>query len=190
MATIQNTIIAKADGTGTLKVPAGTTAERPVVPSVTFSTGSPVSKPVNGLNLYYGAGNLYSTYTNLPAYLTGQGCLSTIYINQTDSGTVTLAGFSGTIRVYLLRSSSGWDPVDLTGWTLFESARSYIAAIPGTTNVYYKDFAPGTYAFDNQSAMYIYDFNVNVDSYKGLFRYNTTNGSLEVYSGTAWITVG
>lgn len=192
MANIKNTTITKADGSATLRVPAGTTAQRPSAPSVTWSTGSSLVRPVNGLNLFIsGSLNIWSTWQNLPAYLSGTGTLGTTFINESDSISATLSGFTGTIRAYMLRVTS-WNTVDLTGWTLFESNKTYLTAADtiGTLNVYYKDFAPGTYTFDNNSAMYIFDFNQDLTVYKGLFRYNTTLGSLEVYTGSAWIAVG
>jgi hypothetical protein len=115
----------------------------------------------NGLTLtqtqsaYMGTGGpitSWTTYQGLPQYLLGGVC--TLNINDTDS----LMSFntSSPVRLYLLRRSD-WNSVSLTGWTLLESGKSYISAIPGSTDVYYRDFAPGNHTgLDNNSAMYIW----------------------------------
>ena len=94
----------------------------------------------------------WTTYQNLPSYLLGG--VTTLNINDTDS----LMSFytSAPVRLYLLRRSD-WNQVSLTGWTLFESGKSYISSIPTSTDVYYRDFTAGNHTgLDNNSAMYIW----------------------------------
>lgn len=123
--------------------------------AMTISTGSPLSTPVNGMQLFINnTTSAWSNYINLPAYLTGAGKLTTTVINETDSGTFTL---NRGCRAYMLRNPA-WNAVDTTGWTVVESAKAY-QSVDSNQTVYYRDFIPGTYAMDNNSAMYIFDFN-------------------------------
>ena len=121
---------------------------------VTVSTGTLLTAPVNDMQLYINASqDLWLKYQNLPSYLTGQGKIASTIINETDSGTFTT---TANCRVYLIRNPS-WSAVDTTGWTSYETGRNYLT---GETNlsVFYKDITPGTYPYDNWSAMYIWDF--------------------------------
>lgn len=122
---------------------------------VTVSTGSLLSAPVNGMQLYIVNGSsTWLSYQNLPAYLTGPGKISSTIINETDAGTFSV---TQPCRVYLIRNPT-WNAVDTTGWTSYETGKNYLS---GETNltVFYRDFDPGTgYAYDNNSAMYIWDF--------------------------------
>lgn len=106
----------------------------------------------NGLSLL-AAGGSWSTYRNLPAYLTG--LLATGSVNDGNDHSWTIP----TCKVYMIRQPD-WQPVDLTGWTLIESGTDYINYPHDSryTNldVYSKDFTAGTYTFDNFSAMYMF----------------------------------
>lgn len=189
MASIKNTIITQTDGAGKLRVPAGTTAQRPAFPYVSISTGSTLTKPVDGLQLYAtNATTTWATYQNLPSYLTGSGCITNTIVNESDTSTFTLHNISGTIRVYMLRNPT-WNAVDTTGWTLNSTGNNYFS-VDSNISVYYKDFSAGTYTMDTNSAMYIWDFNVDLDLYRGAFRFNTTSSQLEVWTGSIWLTVG
>jgi hypothetical protein len=133
---------------------------------VTTSIGSHFATPVSNMQLYIGSATglvtpsnaaLWQTYVSLPAYLSGPGKLTSLSVNETDTATFTL---TRPCRAYMLRSTA-WNAVDITGWTLNESNTSYISGYGATINVYYKDFAVGTYTYDNNSAMYIFDFTLN-----------------------------
>lgn len=116
-----------------------------------------LSQPVNGLQLYITGGNspyLWLTYTSLPAYLTGVGKLCSVWINETNSGTFTT---TLPCRAYLLRQDN-FNTVSLSGWTSVENSNTYFLGGGAATHVYYQDFAPGTYTYQNNSAMYIWDF--------------------------------
>jgi hypothetical protein len=118
-------------------------------------------------------------YQNLPAYLTG--LVATTFVNNTNSGTFTI---NAAARVYLLRNSN-WNPVDLTGWTLVESGKNYLN-VASDMSVYYKDFAAGTHTYDDDSAMYMWDFGESVQARNGMVRYNTDSQSLEVFNPLSW----
>jgi hypothetical protein len=175
MATLKNTIISDS---GHLTLPSGNTSQRPTTPTITTTTNRPLGIAVNGLRLYIPT--FWSSYANLPSYLLGLP--TTTHINDTDSGTFTI---SHACRVYLLRDPN-WNVVDLTGYTLFESGKNYIAAAPGSISVYYRDYAAGTHAFDNNSAMYLFDFGSNVTAKAGMMRYNTDIQTIEHFNGLYW----
>jgi len=130
---------------------------------VSVSTGTELASPVNGLQLRIDAAQtIWVTYTNLPAYLTGVGKITSTVINETDSGTFTV---TQPCRVYLLRVPS-WNAVDTSAYTSYETGKSYFS---GETNVsvFYRDVTPGTYAYDNNSAMYIWSFDTPVSEVSG-----------------------
>lgn len=114
------------------------------------NTSKPLAYSSNGLQLYIPV-NAWSVYQNLPTYLTG--LVTTTSINEAASITINVSVAATT--AYLLRNASGWDPVDLTGWTLVESGKSYISAY-SEIQVYSKTLQPGSYSFDNYSAMYMF----------------------------------
>ena len=120
---------------------------------ITWSSGAPLVTPYEGLQLYITTyGNVWTTITNFPAYLLGNNCLMTTTINESDTATATLLN---PCRIYLIRDT-GWNAVDITGWTLQESSR---AMTMSTVSIYYKDFAAGgPYTLDNNSAMYVFVF--------------------------------
>lgn len=177
MATLTNVTISDS---GYLTLASGNTAQRPTTPTISTTTNRPLGIAVNGLKLYIP--QFWSTYGSLPSYLLGLP--TTTYINDTgdSGGTFTI---SHACRVYLLRDPT-WNAVDLTGYTLLESGQSYISAAPGTTSVYYRDYAAGTYTFDNNSAMYLFDFGANVNAKAGMMRYNTDIQALEHFNGLYW----
>jgi hypothetical protein len=176
MATLANVTISDS---GSLTLPSGNTSQRPTTPTISTTTNRPLGIAVNGLKLYIPT--FWAVYASLPSYLLGLP--TTTYINDTDNGTFTI---SHACRVYLMRSSTWGNTVDLTGYTLYESSKSYLSVDAGTINVYYKDYAAGTYAFDNNSAMYLFDFGTNVDAKAGMMRYNTDIQALEHFNGLYW----
>jgi hypothetical protein len=176
MATLANVTISDS---GYLTLASGNTAQRPTTPTISTTTNRPLGIAVNGLKLYIPT--FWAVYASLPSYLLGLP--TTTYINDTDNGTFTI---SHACRVYLMRSSTWGNTVDLTGYTLYESSKSYLSVDVGTINVYYRDYAAGTYAFDNNSAMYLFDFGTNVTAKAGMMRYNTDIQALEHFNGLYW----
>lgn len=165
MATLKNTII---NDTGYLKLPVGDSAQRPsgarifniesnwgvsVAYGVSATAGtnlaSPLGYAVDGLQLFIGAG-AWNRYQNLPNYL--RGLLGTTSINDSDSCTFV---FQNTGTVYMLRLPT-WNAVDTTGWTTVETGRPYLTG-GESVSVFSRTFTPGTYTFDNNSAMYFFD---------------------------------
>jgi hypothetical protein len=126
--------------------------------SVEFTgTGQQTIALANNAQLYVNdSRDTWETYTSLPSYLVG--LRGTDKINQTNS-TMTISG--GGATCYLLRSASGWNTVDLTGWALHEEAGSLINGITNV-NVYKRDFEDGSYSLDVDSAMYACAENVTV----------------------------
>jgi len=183
MATLKNTTI---NDTGFVTVPSGAPASRPTTGTVTTSTTRPIGISANGLRLFIcpslgaATSGYWSVYQNLPAYLTGLP--TTTIINNTDSGTFTI---NFPARVYMLRNPA-WNAVDITGWTLVESNTTYILDSSGLISVYRRDFAAGTHAYDDNSAMYMWDFGTNVAVRNGMTFYNTSNQSLEFFNVTGW----
>jgi len=175
MATLANVTISD---TGYLTLASGNTAQRPTTPTISTTTNRPLGIAANGLKLYIPT--YWESYVNLPSYLLGLP--TTTYINDTDSGTFTI---SHSCRVYLMRVPS-WNAVDLTGYTLYESGKSYLSLEFQAVSVYYRDYTAGTYAFDNNSAMYLFDFGTNVTAKAGMIRYNTDIQALEHFNGLYW----
>lgn len=179
MANLTNTTPATLN----FKLPVGTTAQRATTPTVTITgTVNPLRISANNLKLYIGVSpnqTAWVTYANLPAYLTGLVCTS--YVNTTDAGTFTI---NADCRVYMLRSLT-WNAVSTTGWTLYETFKSY--GLDGSnTHVYYRDFTAGSYSFDDNSAMYMWDLRGTAAAPKGQIRFNSTTNSVEWWSGSAW----
>jgi hypothetical protein len=148
---------------------------------VSVSTGTELASPVNGLQLRIDAAqNIWVTYTNLPAYLTGVGKITSTVINETDSGTFTV---TQPCRVYLLRVPS-WNAVDTSAYTSYETGKSYFS---GETNVsvFYRDVTPGTYAYDNNSAMYIWSFDTPVSEVSGTLGTTVVNGAGDTAANTS-----
>jgi hypothetical protein len=167
--------------TGYLKIPSGTTAQRPTTPTVT-ATG--LSKPIipcsNGQQLYIPG--LWEKYENLPDYL--RGLIGTSSINDSDAFSIT---FSHAVVVYLLRNPT-WAAVDTTGWTEVETGRNYITNITNIS-VFSRTYAAGTYTFDNYSAMYMFDFiSAGTTLNVGTIRYNTDTAETEYFNGSIWVS--
>lgn len=139
----------------------------PVSISVNYT---PLLTPANGQEIRINTtSDQWGKFQNLPAYLLGNNIVCSTGINETDSGTFTI---TRNCRVYMIRNP-GWNAVDTTGWTLYETAKAYIDT-DSNLSVYYKDFTTGTFAYDNNSAMYFWVFDIPVSKGAG------TLGSLYV----------
>jgi len=178
MATLTNLDI---NDSGFLRLPAGTTAQRPPVPTVT-ATGlaGAITISSNGQQLFIPG--IWQKYQNLPNYL--KGLLTTTSINDSDSFNIT---FSHPVRVYMLRATT-FNAVDTSSWTIIETGRNYISS-RSDISVFRRDFSAGTFTFDNNSAMYMFDF-VTVGSTQnlGTIRYNTDTQEVEYFNGSIWIS--
>jgi hypothetical protein len=140
---------------------------------VSVSTGTELQSPVNGLQLRINSTqDLWTTYENLPAILTGVGKVTSTVINETDSGTFTV---TQPCRVWLLRSPS-WSAVDVSAYTLYSTLNS-IGIDGGNTSIYYRDVDPGTYPYDNNSAMYIWSFDRPISEVSGTLGTAVVNGA-------------
>ena len=170
MANLKNTII---NDTGYIKFPTGTQAERDNL-SITirglFNNNLGIAE--NGLQLFIdGNGTQWSKYQNLPKYL--RGLRTTLCINDTNGSTWDIPA----CRVYMMRQDN-WSAVDTAGWTLLETNQQYLTGYGATMYIYYRDFAAGSYTFDNYSAMYFFD----AIGSAGAVRYNTTKNTVEFYT--------
>jgi hypothetical protein len=166
---------------GFLQLPSGTTAQRPVTPTVTASVGGPIVPSSEGQQLFIPG--IWQRYQNLPDYLLG--LLTTTTINDSDAFTIS---FSHPVRVYLIRNVS-WNAVDTTGWTTVETGRNYITNMGNNISVFRRDFAAGNYTFDNNSAMYMFDFPGNgTTTFRGHIRYNTDTQETEYFNGNWWVS--
>lgn len=140
---------------------------------VSVSTGTELMSPVNGLQLRINPSqDLWTTYQNLPAFLTGIGKVTSTVINETDSGTFTV---TQPCRVWLLRSPS-WNAVDVSAYTL-HSTLNNVGIDASNTSIYYRDVTPGTYPYDNNSAMYIWSFDNPVSELSGTLGTAVVNGT-------------
>ncbi len=179
MASLVNVNI---DDTGFLKIPSGTTAQRPSVPTVTATGLSGViTISSDGQQLYIPG--IWERYQNLPDYL--RGILTTTSINDSDAFSIT---FSHAVRVYMLRNPA-WNAVDTTGWTTVETGTNYISNVGSLVSVFRRDYAAGTYTFDNNSAMYMFDFIAAGTTFNiGTIRFNTDTQEVEYFNGAIWVS--
>jgi hypothetical protein len=117
----------------------------------------------------------WNNYQNLPDYLIG--IATTTSINNTDGSSWTLPA----CRAYMLRDPT-WNAVDTTGWTLIygETGKNY--GVSASVTVYFRDFAAGSYTFDNNSAMYMFTYPPTGTAGQGKIRWNTDTRQIEFYA--------
>jgi hypothetical protein len=112
---------------------------------------------VNGLQLYVPVSswttynNLQNTQSNIGVDL--QGLVTTQEINTSNAIDIT---FAFTTTVYMIRQTA-WNAVDITGWTSIGNAGNIIQDSATDEAVYERTFTAGTYTFDNDSAMYMFN---------------------------------
>ena len=104
--------------------------------------------PVNGWTTY---NNLQNTQSNIGVDL--QGLVTTQEINTSDAIDIT---FAFTTTVYMIRQTN-WNAVDITGWTSIGNAGNILQDSSADEAVYERTFTAGTYTFDNNSAMYMFN---------------------------------
>jgi hypothetical protein len=104
--------------------------------------------PVNGWTTY---NNLQNTQSNIGVDL--QGLVTTQEINTSDAIDIT---FAFTTTVYMIRQTN-WNAVSTTGWTSIGNAGNILQDSGTDEAVYERTFAAGTYTFDNNSAMYMFN---------------------------------
>jgi hypothetical protein len=167
MATLQNTTVSD---TGYIGIPIGTAAQRPGVSVTGASKG--LGCIVNGLQLYIPTA--WATYQNIPDYLMGAVCTTTI-----NEGNYTFT-ISLTCTAYQIYDTT-WGQVDHTGWTPVETSKSYISGYTNNT-VASKTLTPGSYTLGSSSCMYAFVF----PNLAGTIRYNSTYGVFEGYTGQTW----
>jgi hypothetical protein len=173
MATLKNTNI---DDTGYLQLPAlkdGGANNIYAMGGVTLSnSGRGLGVARNGLQLYIPT-NAWERYQNLPDVL--EGLITTLSINDASNITMT---FDDNATVYLLRQPT-WSAVDTSGWTQLWDNYTYASVITGYNSdwdLYKREFAAGTYNFDNNSAMYFISIGI-----EGELRYNEGIDSIQMF---------
>jgi len=158
-----------------IKIPTGSRSNRPATISRVSGLHDDILRPAtNGMQLTVSSGTNWEKYQNLPSYLINLP--STTCINDGD----TLSWTIPACKVYMIRQTS-WNTVSTTGWTTVETGKNYITNV--TTAVYSKEFSAGTYTFDNNSAMYLFE-----TAEKGTMRWNTDYNEFEVFNGYDWLT--
>jgi len=125
--------------------------------TLSSSWAQPLGIAVNGLQLYIPV-NGWTTYNNLQNTQSNigvdlQGLVTTQEINTSDAIDIT---FAFTTTVYMIRQTN-WGAVDTTGWTSIGNAGNIIQDSSADEAVYERTFTAGTYTFDNNSAMYMFD---------------------------------
>jgi len=97
------------------------------------------------------SGSSYVELQNLPSYLDGNPMVTDI-----NNGTVSWNIPATT--VYMVRNDE-WNAVSTTGWTLKDGSANILTnQTSGNVEVYQKDFTPGIYNFDDDSAIYFFDY--------------------------------
>jgi hypothetical protein len=126
--------------------------------TLSSSWAQPLEIAVNGLQLKAPAWYIWTTYNNLQNTQSNigvdfQGLVTTQEINTSDAIDIT---FAFTTTVYMIRQTN-WNTVDITGWTSIGNAGNIIQDISSDEAVYERTFTAGTYTFDNNSAMYMFN---------------------------------
>jgi hypothetical protein len=126
--------------------------------TLSSSWAQPLGIAVNGLQLKAPAWYIWTTYNNLQNTQSNigvdfQGLVTTQEINTSDAIDIT---FAFTTTVYMIRQTN-WNTVDITGWTSIGNAGNIIQDISSDEAVYERTFTAGTYTFDNNSAMYMFN---------------------------------
>lgn len=125
--------------------------------TLSSSWAQPLGIAVNGLQLKIPVNN-WTTYNNLQNTQSNigvdlQGLVTTQEINTSDAIDIT---FAFTTTVYMIRQTS-WNAVDITGWTSIGNAGNILQDSATDEAVYERTFTAGTYTFDNNSAMYMFN---------------------------------
>ena len=97
---------------------------------------------------------------SLPGYLSFP-MFGTRDINTADANFLYLPRRTA---VYMLRKD-GWRPVDLDGWTFTGDEGLFLGPQVGRVKIYKREYDPGRYTIDNNSALYLFDV-------LGTFRYH------------------
>ena len=97
-------------------------------------------------------GSSYVELQNLPDYLDGKPMVTDINNGDTLSWNIPAT------TVYMIRNDE-WNSVDTTGWTLQDGNANVLTdQNSGNVEIYSKDFTPGIYNFDDDSAIYVFDY--------------------------------
>ena len=155
--------------TGSSWASLGTRADNvydPKIVNITGLTNNTLAQAYDGMPLTI-TGSAWVSYMNLPSYL--KGLWTTQDVNSTDGSSWTIP----TCKIYLIRDPADWNAVDITGWTLLESGKEYLTSYGAIMSVYEKHFDAGTYTFDTNSGMYLFDFSADKSSTAASFLYRT-----------------
>lgn len=101
------------------------------------------------------SGGTFASLQNLPAYLDNKPMVTDINNSNTLSWNIPAT------TVYMIRNDE-WNAVSTTGWTLKDSDADILTnQSSGNVEVYQKDFTPGIYNFDDDSAIYVFDYSTS-----------------------------
>lgn len=178
MAQLKNLTISD---TGYLNTAIGTTAQRPTVATITAGGSTSLGVAVDGLQLYIPA-TPWCQYQGLPDYLKGLRCTRSI-----NDGAISVT-FGQTTRVYQMWHTT-WGNPGLFANTV-ETGKNYLSTYSSSINVYYADYAAGTYTLQTSSAMYFFSPVAAGNTIAvGAMRYNSTTYETEVWDGSEWLAV-
>lgn len=119
-------------------------------PVISGTNNNTITSSGNGTSIT-SSGSSYVSLQNLPAYLDNKPMV-------TDINNGTLSWNIPATTVYMVRNDE-WNAVSTTGWTLQDGNANILSdQTSGNVEVYSKDFTPGIYNFDDDSAIYIFDY--------------------------------
>ena len=149
------------------------------LPIISGTNNNTLARSSNGLAITNN-GASYQQLQNLPANITNLDTTQDINTGNSLSWNLQEAG-----NVYMIRNTT-WNTVDTTGWTL-ESTGNYVTGqSSGTTQLYRRHYTPGIYNFDNDSAIYLFSYNLGysapteeVDANTEINIYFDSSGSMD-----------
>ncbi len=155
------------------------TGESPDLPLISGTNNNTLQKSSNGLAITNN-GNAYQSLQNLPSIVNNLDTATDINTGDSLSWNLQEAG-----NVYMIRNTT-WNAVDTTGWALQSEGNYVTGQSSGTTQLYSKTYTPGIYAFDNDSAIYMFSYNLGysapteeVDANTEINIYFDSSGSMD-----------
>lgn len=119
-------------------------------PVISGTQNNTITNSGNGTSIT-SSGSSYVALQNLPAYLDNKPMV-------TDINNGTLSWNIPATTVYMIRNDQ-WNTVSTTGWTLKDGDADVLTnQTSGNVEVYQKEFTPGIYSFDDDSAIYVFDY--------------------------------
>ena len=137
---------------------------------------------------YSSDGVNFSKYTDtLSRYIDFSTAVAIFEINTDDSNNVILEQET---EVFLIKKSTGWSYVSTDGWTLIDTDNASIGYFldrysNNDMQLFRRVYQPGTYYFDNCSALYIfqrlYTTSIMDNAYEFSYKTQTNVGSIDVF---------